>query len=100
MDGAALDGGDGGLLGDEDARGAGLAVDAGGRDDGGIDSRALDDGAAGDEVAGGEGDGGGEAARAGTVWVHDDVIGIDAIVFEQDAARSEEHTSELQSLRH
>src|ERR1017187_3713360 len=86
-DGAALDGGDGGFFGDENARGAGLAVDAGGIDDGGIDGRTLDDGTAGDEVAGGESDRGGEAAGAGAGGVHDDVVGIDAIAFEQHAAQ-------------
>src|SRR5271157_2747043 len=87
VDVAVLDSGDGGLLGDEDARGAGLAVDAVGRNNGGIDGRALDDGAAWGEVAGGKGDGGSEPARAGAIRVHDDVIGIDAVIFEQNAAQ-------------
>ena len=51
---AALDGGDGGCLGGEDAGRAGLAVDAVGIDDAGVDGGALDDRAFGGEIAAGE----------------------------------------------
>ena len=86
VDLAALDGGDGGLLGEEDAGRARLAIDAVAPRRPGIDGGALDDRAVGREVAVGK----------VTVEVrprrrapsgHDHVVGVDAV-------RSAEHAAQ------
>jgi len=60
-------------------RGAGLAIDTVGVDDRRVDRRALDDRALGREVAARERHRAGEAARAGALGIHHDVVGIHAV---------------------
>src|SRR5262249_32831964 len=72
-----FDGGDGGALAREDAGRAGLAVDAVGVDDRWIDGGALDDRAFRGQIAARKRDRARQAALAGALRTHDNVIGVD-----------------------
>ena len=79
---AGFDGVDGGGFGGEDFGRAEVMESLIGIDQGGVDGCALDDGTFGGEVADGKAHSRGEAAGAGAVRRHNDVIGIDAVLIE------------------
>ena len=82
-DATLFDGEDGGFFGDENPRRAEVPVLAVFIDEAGIDGCALDDRAFGREIADGKADGRSEAALAGAVGRHDDVVGVDSVLIVQ-----------------